>query len=90
MQNAVVARTPPLMAKLGGFCTIDILQRNYSLRIKFPSVLCFAVADDVLSGAGRRVHDHEVPLKLPHLSHHSQHLPAGNLQACRIFQKGFS
>ena len=36
-----------------------------------------AVADDVLPGAGRRVHDHEVPLQLPHLPHHRQYLPAG-------------
>ena len=39
--------------------------------------LSFSVADDVLPGAGRRLHDHEVPLQLPHLPHHRQHLPAG-------------
>ena len=39
--------------------------------------LSFSVADDVLPGAGRRLHDHEVPLQFPHLPHHRQHLPAG-------------
>ena len=28
------------------------------------------LSDDVFTGPGRRVHDHEVPLQLSHLPHH--------------------
>ncbi len=32
--------------------------------------------DDVLAGAWRRLHDHEVPLELAHLPHHRELIPA--------------
>lgn len=34
------------------------------------------VPHDVLAGARRRLHDHEVPVQLAHLPHHGQHVPA--------------